>query len=553
MPHAEDYEELHAKLLALQQRLAMLEEAERRRDAAEEALRISEEKFRVISEQSMMGILVLQDSKAKFVNEAFARMVGYSLAELNVMPPSEQIARIIHSQDRDFVIDQINRKMRGDRDVVTNYPLRIVSSDGEVRWVEIYSKTVRFQGRPADLVTMTDITARKKAEEERENLQAQVLHAQKLESLGVLAGGIAHDFNNLLSSVRGSAELALEHLPAGHPARAHVDEIRRAAEKATDLARRMLIYAGRGHTEPELLDLSDLVEDMRHLFRVSVPRNARLDIELLPSPPAIYGDAGQIRQVILNLLVNAAEAIEKDGGHIRVRTGVLNCTREVLRSTWIDRDLPEGEYVFLEVEDDGKGMDKETLSRIFDPFFSTKFAGRGLGLASTLGIIRGMDATIHVESSVGRGSIFRVCFLATKDKAPPKGEKETAASEEWQGEGVILLVEDEETVRNVTRRLLEVLGFEVEVAVNGNEGWKTFQENAGRYRLVMADMTMPGMSGEELLERIRQRNDDLPVLITSGFDELETQPHYLGGEKTSFLSKPFGITELRQQLSELLS
>ncbi len=551
MPSPEEYEELRAKILDLEQRLALLKEAERHRDAAEEALRASEEKFRIISEQSMMGILVLQDSKMKYVNEAFARMVGYSLAELHRLSPSEQIRRIIHDQDRDFVVEQITRKMRGDHDVVTNYPLRLVAADGEARWVEVYSKTVLFQGRPADLVTLTDITARKRAEEERENLQAQVLHAQKLESLGVLAGGIAHDFNNLLSSVRGSAELALESLAAGHPARAHMDEIRRAAEKATDLARRILTYAGRGHTELELVDLSAVVEDMRHLFRVSVPRNARLDIELIPSPPAIQADVGQIRQVILNLLVNAAEALGTEGGHIRVRTGVMDCTEKNLRSAWLDRDLPPGRYVFLEVEDNGEGMDEETMSKIFDPFFSTKFAGRGLGLASTLGIIRSMDATIRVDSQPGKGSTFRVCFLATGEKAPESLEGEDSA-EEWTGDGIILLVEDEETVRTVTRRLLEVLGFTVDVAATGDEGWRILSKNADRYRLVMLDMTMPGMSGEELLQRIRRENRELPVLLTSGFDEMETGHDPTSAGRTDFLPKPFGIVDLRKHLAGLL-
>ena len=549
-PTPEDYEALHAKLLALQERLSMLEEADRRRGEAESALRASEEKFRVISEQSMMGILVLQDSKVKYMNEAFAKMVGYSIAEMNQWPADQQITRIIHHQDRDFVMDQITRKMRGDRDVIVNYPIRLLTSDDQVRWAEIYSKTVLFQGRPADLVTMTDISARKKAEEEKENLQAQVLHAQKLESLGVLAGGIAHDFNNLLSSVLGSAELALQHLPDGHPARADIAEIRRASEKASDLARRMLAYAGRRATELEPLDLSALVDDMRHLFRVSISKSARLDIELLPSPPAIHGDAGQIRQIILNLLVNAAEAIGDNNGHIRVRTGTQQCTSEMLRSPWLNQDLPEGEYVFLEVADDGEGMDEETVSRIFDPFFSTKFAGRGLGLASTLGIIRTLNGTIKVDSGTGKGSTFRVCFPAIQEPIPAR--KSSESLDQWKGSGAVLLVEDEDTVRNVTQRLLEVLGFEVDVAADGTQGWETFTRDSDRYRLVMADMIMPGMSGEELLKRIRDRRNDLPVLLTSGFDEMETQSRFAGAGNITFLSKPFGMSELRQRLSSLL-
>jgi len=544
-----EYLELLKQYRALEERIAELKDFKHKHEASERALRESEEKFRLISEQSMIAISVIQDGAFRYCNETFLNLVEYPLEEIREMKSLENIARLIHPDDREFVIEQISRKMQGDKDVVTNYPMRLLTSSNKTRWVEIYSKTVFFQGRPADLVTMTDISTRKQAEEERASLQAQVFHAQKLESLGVFTGGIAHDFNNLLSSILGSAELALRELPADDPTRTHMEEIHLAAEHGTELCQQMLAYAGKAAPQRGPIDLIELIREMDRLFRISISREIELQVQAPPSLPAIEGDASQIRQIVLNLIINASEASEGRKGTIVIRMGEEFCEERELSTPWLNQDLPAGDYVYLEVEDTGKGMDQSTMLRVFDPFFSTKFAGRGLGLASTLGIIKEHRGSIRVESALGKGTKFHVSFPAAKAEVASKPPEIT---HEWEGSGLVLLIEDEESVRAVTRRLLESLGLQVETASDGVEGLQKFSERPEAFRLVIADMIMPQLGGEEVLEEIRARRSDLPVLLTSGFSEAEAVRTPARDPLTEFLPKPFGLNELRKYLDRLL-
>ncbi len=550
MAPSSENDELLKQYRCLEERLAELEEFKLKHEATERALRESEEKFRLISEQSMIAISVIQDGAFKYCNETFLRLVEYQLDEIREMKSLESISRLIHPDDREFVVGQITRKMRGDKDVVTNYPMRLLTSSGSVRWAEIYSKTVIFQGRPADLVTMTDITMRKRAEEERASLQAQVFQAQKLESLGVFTGGIAHDFNNLLCSILGSAELALRELPQGDRARAHMEEIHHAAEHGTELCRQMLAYAGKAAPGRVAIDLVELIREMDRLFRISISRDIELQVEAPSSLSTINGDPSQIRQILLNLVINASEAFEGKMGSIMIRLGEEHCEPKVLTSPWLNQDLPAGEYVYLEVEDDGRGMDEATLLRVFDPFFSTKFTGRGLGLASTLGIIKEHKGSIQVESALGKGTRFRIRFPAAEGVAAQR--KRIEADREWAGSGLALLIEDEESVRVVTRRLLENLGLQVEMANNGVEGLAKFGERPQDFQLVIADMIMPQLGGEKVLEEIRKRRSDLPVLLTSGFNQTDAAHTPARDPKTEFLPKPFGLSELRKILARLL-
>jgi len=544
-----EYEELLKQYRALERRLAELKDFQQKHEASERALRESEEKFRLISEQSMIAIAVIQDGAFKYCNETFLNLVEYPLEEIREMKSLENIARLIHPDDREFVTEQIRRKMQGNEGVVTNYPMRLLTSSNTTRWVEIYSRTVFFQGRPADLVTMTDISTRKQAEEERASLQAQVFHAQKLESLGVFTGGIAHDFNNLLSSILGSTELALAEMGAEDPTRTHMEEIHRAAEHGTDLCQQMLAYAGKTAPQRGPIDLIELIREMDRLFRISISRDIELKVDAPPSLAPIRGDASQIRQIVLNLIINASEAFEGQPGTITIRMGEEFCEQRELSTPWLNQDLPAGDYVYLEVEDNGKGMDEDTLLRVFDPFFSTKFAGRGLGLASTLGIIKEHRGSIRVKSALGQGTKFHISFPADKEEAIPKRVESTT---EWKGSGLVLLIEDEDSVRAVTRRLLESLGLQVETASDGVEGLQKFTEHPEAFRLVIADMIMPQLGGEQVLKEIRAGRPDLPVLLTSGFSEAEALRNPARDPLTEFLPKPFGLNELRKHLDRLL-
>ena len=270
----------------------------------------------------------------------------------------------------------------------------------------------------------------------------------------------------------------------------------------------------------------------------------------MSSPPLIRGDGSQLRQVILNLVLNASESLEGRAGTVVIETGVQRCDQGILRSAWLDDELPEGDYVYLDVRDQGRGMDKATLSRIFDPFFSTKFSGRGLGLASSLGIIRGHQGSVEVISRPREGSRFRVRFPTENTNADPRADER--ASGEFATGGAVLLVDDEETVRLVTQRMLESLGFVVMSFSEGEKALAFYSENAKAIRFALVDLSMPGMGGEELLMRLRTKNPELPVLLTSGFDEEETTRPILKHGKVAFLAKPFGLKALKLGTSQLL-
>ena len=389
-----------------------------------------------------------------------------------------------------------------------------------------------------------DITARRRAEQERRKLELQVQHTQKLESLGVLAGGIAHDFNNLLVAILGNAELALRDLSEVSPARGSVEEIRKASVRAAELTGQMLAYSGKGSFVVRPLDLNDLVHEMGHLLEVSISKRTALKYDLAPDLPAVEADASQIRQVVMNLITNASDAIGGRSGAITVRTDVVDMTRSYLEEMYVDEALPEGCYVCLEVSDTGGGMDSDTLPKIFDPFFSTKFAGRGLGLAAVLGIVRGHRGAIGVHSEVGKGTTFRVFLPCTEKELPTPAEGAEPAVESWRGSGTVLIVDDEESVRNVARAMLERFGLTVLTAPDGHSGVETFRRYKDELVLVLLDMTMPRMSGEEAFKEMHEIRPDVPIILASGYEQEDATSHFIGKGLAGFIQKPFQLSAL---------
>jgi signal transduction histidine kinase/ActR/RegA family two-component response regulator len=402
------------------------------------------------------------------------------------------------------------------------------------------------------LVSVIDITARKRAEEERRKIEEQLQRTQKLASLEVLAGGVAHDFNNLLVAVLGNAELALnEGLPPGS-VRDYLDGIVAAARRAAELCRQMLAYSGRGTPDMRPVDVNALVEDMTGLLRVAIPRKIAIKYALAAGLPAVTADTAQIRQVLMNLAANAVEAIGDRSGIIGIGTGAMDCSREYLREVWLDGGLAEGRYVYLEVNDTGSGMDRRILPRIFDPFFSTKSASRGLGLAAVLGIMRSHQGGIRVTSELDRGSAFRLLFpaLAVPVPAPPP-EPETA--ETWRGSGLFLLVDDEEALRAVVKRMLERVGFTVITAANGRDAVALFRQQAGKIAGVLLDLTMPHMDGIETLRVLRQLRPEVRVILSSGYNETDVATRLAGMDVDAFLQKPYSERTLIRTLRETLS
>jgi PAS domain S-box-containing protein len=414
----------------------------------------------------------------------------------------------------------------------------------------------RVADRTADL-TEAQMLALDLAEKEQaarraaEFSDAQSRHVQKLESIGVLAGGIAHDFNNLLHVVLGNADIALSNLPSGSPARGPVEEVIRATLRAADLTRQLLAYSGKGAFVVRELDLSTEVREMATLLRTSISKQATLSWELSPSLPAVSADPTQIRQIVMNLITNASDSLGEDGGTITLRTGVAQ--PDELRGQGFglplegENSVPPGtsSLVFLEIGDTGTGMTRDTLSRIFDPFFSTKFTGRGLGLAAVMGIVRSHKGLIRVRTAPGEGTAFRVLFPAVRGAAPKIG-RPTAERSDWHGSGTILIVEDEEGVREVAERILQEIGFQTISAEHGRRALEIMEEIGDSVTAVLLDLSMPRMGGAETFRRLRARRPELPILMMSGYTEQVVAPQFsgLGPGPTGFLQKPFLAEDL---------
>ena len=404
------------------------------------------------------------------------------------------------------------------------------------------------------LTVVRDITARRNAENERFELQARIQHTQKLESLGVLAGGIAHDFNNILMAILGNADLALMSIPETSTARGSLNNIVNAATTAADLARQMLAYSGRSDFEVLPLNLNKIVVELTHLLEVSISKKAVLKFRLADKLPLIMADAAQIRQILMNLITNASEAIASASGLISITTGALYCDSAYLHTTELASVLSEDMYVYVEVSDTGCGMDNAVKTQLFEPFFTTKHAGRGLGLSSVLGIIRSHEGAIKVYSEPGEGTTVKVLFpVYHTDDSETVHSGRGAGEDVWTGEGIVLFADDEDTVLAVGRNMLEHLGFTVLSAEDGLLAVDLFRRNAKDIVLVILDLTMPHLSGDEVYREIRRIRDDIPVIISSGFSRKDVMPRFAGKHLAGFLQKPYRIQDLSDVIKGVLA
>ncbi|MEN8182424.1 MAG: histidine kinase N-terminal 7TM domain-containing protein [Myxococcota bacterium] len=426
--------------------------------------------------------------------------------------------------------------------------LAAMRADGSEFPVEVAVVESKIGGQPVFTAFLRDLSDRKQAEEERRTLETQMRETQKLESLGVLAGGIAHDFNNLLTAVLGNAALARTEISEDSEAQATLQQIETAAQRAADLCTQMLAYSGRGRLAVQRVDLSALVEEMAHLLKASISKPVHLSLDLTPGLPSIEGDPTQLRQVAMNLITNASDAIGEDSGAITVRTGSTQTDRAYLVAHQWGEDLCEGDYVFLEVKDSGCGMDEATRHKIFEPFFTTKFTGRGLGMAAVLGIVRSHRGAIHVSSEPGQGSIFRVVLPATEEA--DEGVEASQGATRQQRVGTILLVDDEAIVRKVVARMLERSGYEVVVAATGGEGMEYFSARSSEFAAVVLDLTMPDIGGEEVLARIRRSHPTVPIVLMSGYTREDLGTRFEGKERVAFLHKPFRAPELLHAIDD---
>lgn len=405
----------------------------------------------------------------------------------------------------------------------------------------------------ANKALQAEIIERELAEEERRKVQVKLLHAQKLESLGVLSGGIAHDFNNLLVGILGNAGLALQEMPADSPAAATLHDIEVAAMRAAELTRQLLAYAGKGQFVVGPVNLSQLVEEMANLLATAVAKNARLDMKLESGLPPVEADATQLRQVVMNLITNASEAIGTASGTITVRTGVMDADRPWLADAQLGAGLAAGPYTFVEVQDDGHGMHPATQARIFDPFFTTKFTGRGLGLAAVLGIVRAHHGAIRVTSAPGRGTTIRIVFPAGGPAAEAvRRRSDPALAVLDERTGTVLVVDDEETVRNVARRILTSNGFVVRMASGGVEAMHILREDPRGIDVVLLDLTMPDMSGVVTRQELQRIRPDIRVVFSSGYSQSDAFPVADGNAGLPFIQKPYRPADLVATIRRVL-
>ncbi len=514
---------------------------------AEASLAGSERRYRALLETLYGGVWQIDGhGVTTFVNPRMAEMLGYEVREMVghhllefCEEPWKEIAR--------SRLDERDVGARGD------FEFEFRSKDGRrVRTLVSTAAQLDEKGHYAGSVGgVHDITDRLRAQDEREMLERKLLETQKLESLGVLAGGIAHDFNNILTGILGSASLARMHLPLGR-AEEQMAQIEISARRAADLCRQMLAYAGKGNFLVQLLDLSELVRETMQLLDLSISRKASVRYELFPGLPLASLDATQIRQVLMNLVLNASEALADLPGAITLTTGAQFVDVEYRRNAGIEGDLPDGLYVFLQVSDNGSGMSREVTDRIFDPFFTTKFTGRGLGLSAVLGIVRGHKGAIKVYSEVGKGTTFKLLFPAAQgEKAPTGGHGGTEVA--WRGDGTVLVIDDEATVRGVTQRIVQALGFEAMAAQDGAQGVEIVRDRGDSLVVVLLDLTMPNMDGETAFREIASIRPGLPVILMSGYNEGDAVARFAGKGLAGFLQKPFTVDDLRKQLRAALA
>ena len=490
---------------------------------------------------------VHSDYRWVYCNAAAARLWGERSPEEMI---GASIFNFVHSDEHKAMKERIEQMAKTGRPAPM-LEMRLLRKNGDSLMACIQSCPVNHEGRQAFLVTADDVSEKKEHDVERSQLKEQLEHAQRLESLGVLAGGIAHDFNNLLTAILGNAELARGKLDDKPAVVGHIDNIVGSCDHAAELCKQMLAYAGKGSYEMRVINLNDMVKSMGKLIRASVNSNIALKIKLQSDLPGIEGDTAQIQQLILNFIVNSADAIGSASGEIKVSSGVRKLKHEQLAKLYNGSELPEDEYVILEVRDTGCGMSQEMQDKIFDPFFTTKETGSGLGLSAVLGIVRGHHGALQVFSTPGKGTAFRVYLPSTTQSFREKVVS-TVEVDAWRGDGKVLVVDDDLRVRNVAKSYVEKLNFEVLTAEDGIEGLEIFGKCQDQLVAVLLDMTMPELGGVEAMAGMRQVNPDVPIIIVSGYSEIEAGALIRGDRPDAFLQKPFKAKALKTILYEVM-
>ena len=506
------------------------------RKRAEQALKESEEQHRLLVSTALDAIYIIQDGKLVFANPMVERITGRSAQEL----AETYFTELLHPEDLDLVIRRYQQRLAGEN-APDNYPMRVVATDGNTRWIQASAATLTWKGRPAILYVARDIS-------EQRRMEARLRHSQKLEAVGTLAGGIAHDFNNILAAIMGYTELSLDEVPAGGRLAKNLTEVLNASKRARDLVRQILSFSRQSKHKLRPLSLATAVKEVLRLIRASIPSNVALASDLT-SEARVMADPVQIHQLLMNLCANAAQALEDRGGTIRVG---LERVELAPGDEAVGPTLPPGPYLLLSVADDGPGVPAEVRERIFEPFFTTKETGRGsgLGLSAVHGIVQGHQGSIRLEDRPGGGTVFKI-LLPEVDQEFEEQALPPEPPRAKEGERV-MFVDDEPALVEIARNILSRLGYQVEAHNSSTEALAAFQARPDAFDLVITDQTMPGLTGAALVKEIKNLRPELPVIIATGFSRQLSPEQAQKAGVSAFVMKPITSQEVALTVRRVL-
>ncbi|MGD9366761.1 MAG: response regulator [Desulfobacteraceae bacterium] len=505
------------------------------RISSKKALLNSKEKYRLLVENANDAIFVTQDDRIKFANSKTTRMIGYGPSELMDVP----FAELIHPDDRNLVLCRYFEPSHGNQPP-RRYSFRISDAAGQILWIDLNRVEIEWEGRSASLNFARDITRQKQ-------LEAQLRNAQKMEAIGTLAGGIAHDFNNILSAIIGYTDLTALILPADDPARASLNEVMNAAQRAKELVYRILTFSRTHEQEQRPVRMDRIIQEALKLLRPSLPATIEI-MQQIDCQGTILADSTQMHQVIVNLCTNAYHAMQEEGGLLKVSLGEVKFSSDNLAE---HLKLDAGDYIKLTISDSGHGMNEQTLQRIFDPYFTTKEKdkGTGLGLAVVYGIVSAHKGAIQVSSAPGKGSTFEVFFPSIQYAA----KREPVSSQQpSRGDESILFVDDEVALVRMATKLLEKSGYRVVGQNNPLEALELFKSDPNQFDLVITDMTMPYMTGNQLVRALQDIRPNVPIIMCTGYSEKISSEKAQKMGIRAFLRKPLSYNDLTKNVRKAI-